>query len=391
MRINYPDMKIVATRIAIVVACMAFGWYMKGRLMPAGGMPGMGMGEVYVLAQNSEIKDVSTFESKISYIEAINEVSLQPQVTGTVEKVLFNEGSIVHEGDVLFEIDPEKYQAAYDLAKARLDSAHANLVKAERDYNRQVKLSDQKFASKATFDTSESAYLQAKAAVEEAQANLDLASIDLRNTQVTAPIGGKIGKAFVTKGNYVVASSVVLAKIVQINPVRISFSLTDKEFGTVQSKNYDKSDLSAIITLATGETVRERVVDVYTDNAINTNTATLSVFASVANEAHRLIPGNYVQTAITDNQPNPSVVVPQTALGYDKDGAYIYVVRIDPEKTKENDIHGIAEQRRVVLGNTVNGSEQAVLKGLNEGELVVVQGIVKIKNGSQIKVGVLTK
>lgn len=391
MRINYPDMKIVATRIAIVVACMAFGWYMKGRLMPAGGMPGMDMGEVYVLAQNSEIKDVSTFESKISYIEAINEVSLQPQVTGTVEKVLFNEGSIVHEGDVLFEIDPEKYQAAYDLAKARLDSAHANLVKAERDYNRQVKLSDQKFASKATFDTSESAYLQAKAAVEEAQANLDLASIDLRNTQVTAPIGGKIGKAFVTKGNYVVASSVVLAKIVQINPVRISFSLTDKEFGTVQSKNYDKSDLSAIITLATGETVRERVVDVYTDNAINTNTATLSVFASVANEAHRLIPGNYVQTAITDNQPNPSVVVPQTALGYDKDGAYIYVVRIDPEKTKENDIHGIAEQRRVVLGNTVNGSEQAVLKGLNEGELVVVQGIVKIKNGSQIKVGVLTK
>lgn len=391
MRINYPDMKIVATRIAIVVACMAFGWYMKGRLMPAGGMPGMGMGEVYVLAQNSEIKDVSTFESKISYIEAINEVSLQPQVTGTVEKVLFNEGSIVHEGDVLFEIDPEKYQAAYDLAKARLDSAHANLVKAERDYNRQVKLSDQKFASKATFDTSESAYLQAKAAVEEAQANLDLASIDLRNTQVTAPIGGKIGKAFVTKGNYVVASSVVLAKIVQINPVRISFSLTDKEFGTVQSKNYDKSDLSAIITLATGETVRERVVDVYTDNAINTNTATLSVFASVANEAHRLIPGNYVQTAITDNQPNPAVVVPQTALGYDKDGAYIYVVRIDQEKTKENDIHGIAEQRRVVLGNTVNGSEQAVLKGLNEGELVVVQGIVKIKNGSQIKVGVLTK
>ncbi len=391
MRINYPDMKIVATRIAIVVACMAFGWYMKGRLMPAGGMPGMGMGEVYVLAQNSEIKDVSTFESKISYIEAINEVSLQPQVTGTVEKVLFNEGSIVHEGDVLFEIDPEKYQAAYDLAKARLDSAHANLVKAERDYNRQVKLSDQKFASKATFDTSESAYLQAKAAVEEAQANLDLAAIDLRNTQVTAPIGGKIGKAFVTKGNYVVASSVVLAKIVQINPVRISFSLTDKEFGTVQSKNYDKSDLSAIITLATGETVRERVVDVYTDNAINTNTATLSVFASVANEAHRLIPGNYVQTAITDNQPNPAVVVPQTALGYDKDGAYIYVVRIDQEKTKENDIHGIAEQRRVVLGNTVNGSEQAVLKGLNEGELVVVQGIVKIKNGSQIKVGVLTK
>ncbi|MBO6281554.1 MAG: efflux RND transporter periplasmic adaptor subunit [Alphaproteobacteria bacterium] len=389
MKIKYPNMKKIALRIGIAVLCMAVGWYMKGRLMPGGGMPGMGMGEVYILAQNSEVKDVSTFENKISYIEAINEVSLLPQVTGTVVNVLFEEGSIVKEGDVLFEIDPEKYQAAYDLAKARLDSAHANLVKAERDYNRQVKLSDQKFASKATFDTSESAYLQAKAAVEEAQANLDVASIDLRYTKVTAPISGKIGKALVTKGNYVVASSVPLARIVQINPVRISFSLTDKEFAAIQTKNYNKSDLSAIVTLATGETIRERVVDIYTDNAINTNTASLSVYASVANEAHRLIPGNYVQSAITDNQPNPAVVIPQTAIGYDKDGAYIYVVRIDPEKSKENDIHGIAEQRRVVLGNTLNGSEQAILNGLSEGELVVVQGTVKIQNGSQVKVGVL--
>ena len=391
MKINYPDITKIALRIGIAVLCIAFGWYMKGRLMPAGGMQGRGTGEEYVLAQNSEIKDVSTFDNKISYIEAINEVSLLPQVTGTVVNVLFEEGSLVKEGDVLFEIDPEKYQAAYDLAKARLDSAQANLVKAERDYNRQVKLSDEKFASKATFDTSESAYLQAKAAVEEAQANLDVAAIDLRYTKVTAPIGGKIGKALVTKGNYVVASSVPLAKIVQINPVRISFSLTDKEFGTIQTKNYNKSDLSAVITLATGETIRERVVDIYTDNAINTNTATLSVYANVANEAHRLIPGNYVQSAITDNQPDPAVVIPQTAISYDKDGAYIYIARINAEKSKENDWHGIAEQRRVVLGNTVNGSEQAVLNGLNEGELVIVQGIVKIQNGSQIKIGILKK
>lgn len=391
MKINYPDMKIVAVRIGIVVACISFGWYMKGSLMPTGGMHGMGMGEVYILAKNSEIKDVTAIENKISYIEAINDVSLQPQVTGIVEKVLFEEGSIVKEGDVLFEIDSEKYQAAYDLAKARLDSAQANLVKAERDYNRQVKLSDQKFASKATFDMSESAYLQAKAAVEEAQANLDVASIDLRHTKVTAPIGGKIGKALVTKGNYVVASSVVLAKIVQINPIRISFSLTDKEYATIQNSSFNKNDLSALVTLPTGETIRERVVDIYTDNAINTNTASLSVYASVANEAHRLIPGNYVQSAITDNKPNPAVVIPQTAIGYDKDGAYIYVVRVDPEKSKENDIHGIAEQRRVVLGNTLNGSEQAILSGLAEGELVVVQGTVKIQNGSPIKVGILAK
>ena len=163
----------------------------------------------------------------------------------------------------MFEIDPSKYQAAFDLAQARLDSAQANLVKAERDYNRQVKLSDEKFASKATFDTTESTYLQAKAAVEEAKANLDLATIDLDNTQVRAPISGKIGKALVTKGNYVVSSQVVLAKIVQINPVRISFSMTDKEYATIKKHHTGDEDLTARITLANGDVITEKVVGTF--------------------------------------------------------------------------------------------------------------------------------
>ncbi len=388
MKINYPDLLNISKRIGIFVLCVAIGWYLKGRLSPAPNMMGMG-GEVYVVAQNTKEKDVLSMVDKISYIEAINEVNVLPQVTGTVEKVLFTEGSIVKEGDVLFEIDSVKYQAAYELAKAKLDSAQANLVKAERDYNRQVKLSNEKFASKATFDTSESAYLQAKAAVEEAHANLDVAKKDLDETKVTAPIGGKIGKALVTKGNYVVASSMVLAKIVQVDPVRISFSLTDKEVASLQQKDYADKDLQMHITLATGETITEDVVNKFIDNSVNTNTATITVYADVANKAGRLIPGNYVQTAITDNEPDLRVVVPQTAINYDKDGAYVYVAKINQEASKENDWHGMAEQRRVVLGDVVNGIEQVVLSGLDKDEKIIVQGTVKIQNGSPIKVGIL--
>ena len=261
MKINYPDLKEVSKRIALFVLCVAIGWYLKGRLSPAPNMMGMG-GEVYVLAQKAVNDDISAFNNKISYIEAINEVNVLPQVTGTIEKVLFKEGSLVQEGDVLFEIDPVKYQAAYERAKARLDSAKANLVKAERDYNRQVKLSNEKFASKATFDTSESAFLQAQAAVEEATANLDMAKKDLDETKVTAPITGKIGKALVTKGNYVVASNVHLAKIVQVNPMRISFSLTDKEVASLQKKDLNDKNLKMHITLATGEVISEKVVEI---------------------------------------------------------------------------------------------------------------------------------
>jgi len=391
MKINYPNIKEISKRIVLFILCVSIGWYLKGRLSPSGQMPGFGMGETYILASKAQNKEISTFNNKISYIEAINEVSILPQVTGTIEKILFEEGSIVKEGDVLFEIDPSKYQAAYDLAKAKLDSAKANLVKAERDYERQVKLSDEKFASKATFDSSESAYLQAKAAVEEAKANLDVAAIDLDNTKVIAPISGKIGKAFIKKGNYVVASSAALAKIVQINPIRISFSLTDKEMAKVQTMRDDLKDLTAQIILPTGEVISEKVVGTFSDNAINSSTATMSVYADVANEARRLIPGNYVQSAISNNKPVYSVVVPQSAINYDNDGAYIYIAKVDTAKSQENDLHGIAEQRRIVLGEKIIGSDQAVISGLKEGELVVIQGNVKIQNNSQIKIGVVEK
>ena len=391
MKINYPNLTEVSKKILLFALCVAIGWYMKGRLSPSGQQMGYGMGEVYILAQKAQTKDISSFNNKISYIEAINEVNLLPQVTGTIENILFEEGSLVKEGDVLFEIDPSKYQAAFDLAKAKLDSAQANLVKAERDYERQVKLSNEKFASKATFDMSESAYLQAKAAVEEAKANLDVASIDLDNTKVVAPISGKVGKALVTKGNYVVASNVILAKIVQISPIRISFSLTDKEMAKVQNMKKSLEDLTAQITLPTGEVIREKVVDTFSDNAINASTATMSVYADVANETNRLIPGNYVQSAISNNKPVHSIVVPQSALNYDKDGVYIYIAKVNNDKSQENDLHGIAEQRRIVLGDTVIGSDQAVISGLKEGELVVIQGNVKIQNNSQIKIGIVEK
>lgn len=389
MKISSPNIKGAVYRIIILVICVSLGWYLKGRLSPTTGMGGYGMRETYILAQKAQNKDITSAHSKISYVESINEVSLLPKVTGTLENVLFEEGSMVQEGDVLFEIDPSKYQAAYDLAKASLDSAKANLVKAERDYNRQVKLSSEKFASKATFDTSESAYLQAKAAVEQAKAQLDVATIDLGNTKVKAPISGKIGKALVTKGNYVVESQQVLAKIVQVSPMRISFSLTDKEVTSLQKENYTKQDMIARITLATGDVIDEHVVDAFFDNAVNPSTATISVFTDVANENGLLIPGNYVQTAILTGNTQFGVVIPKAAINYDQDGAFVYIAKIDAEKSQENDLHGIAEQRRIVLGNSINETEQAVESGLKDGEMVIVQGNVKIQNNSPIKIGIL--
>lgn len=138
-------------------------------------MGGMGAGEPYVLVQKLETRNISPATSYIGHVEAIKSVNLKPQVTGYVEKVLFQEGSLVNEGDILFIIEQKRYIANVELRQAELASAKANLVRAERDYKRQKSLSSQNYASKATLDTSESNYLQAKAAVAQAEANLDLA------------------------------------------------------------------------------------------------------------------------------------------------------------------------------------------------------------------------
>ena len=263
------------------------------------------------------------------------------------------------------------------------------MVKAERDYNRQQKLSDQKFASKATFDTAQSAYLQAKAAVEEAKARLDVATLDLDYTKVKAPISGKIGKALVTEGNYVVASSQPLAKIVQVNPMRISFSLTDKEAVEVAEAKYEPENLRARITLPTAKVIDEEVVNVFIDNKVNAATATVAVYIDVDNSDGLLIPGNYVQTAVITGKTKQAVTIPQTAINYDQQGAFVYVVKVNKEKSSDTEIHGTAEQRRVELGDVVNDSEQAVLSGLKDKELIIVQGSVKLQNNSPVKVGII--
>lgn len=389
MKINYPDLKQLSKKIIIFLLCVSIGWYLKGRLSPSAGMAGFGQGETYVLVQKSKLQDVTSVDNKISYVEAINEADILPKVTGTIEKVLFKEGSVVNQGDILFEIDSAKYKAAYDLSKARLDSAKANLVKAERDYNRQVKLSDEKFASKATFDLSESVYLQAKAAVEEAEANLNIAKLDLDYTKVRAPISGKIGKALVSLGNYVVASSKPLAKIVQINPMRITFSLTDKEAAMVRKAKYSTDEISARITMPTGDVINEKIVNAFFDNMVNPSTATVSVYIDVANENDLLVQGGYVQTAVITGKPVYAVVINQAAINYDKNGAFVYVAKIDEQKSSAYELHGTAEQRRVVLGDVAGETGQVVSSGLSEDEMVVVQGNVKIQNGSAIKIGMV--
>ena len=324
---------------------------------------------------NHKTRNIAPKKTFIGHVEAIKSVNLMPQITGYVEKVLFEEGSFVNEGDILFVIEQERYLANVSLREAELASAKANLVRAERDYKRQSSLSKQNYASKATLDTAESTYLQAKAEVAQAQANLDLAKIDLGYTEIKAPISGRIGKALVTEGNYVSSATQTLARIVQTDPIRVAFSVTDKDMLNMR-QTYDGkgAQLQTELVLSNGTVLVNHLQSRFTDNEVNTDTATIAVYAEYSNDKGLLIPGNYVDIRIGDKKEQMALLVPQAALAQDEHGNYVMIV------TEDN----IAEQRRVTLGDVIE-DQQVVLDGLSADDKVIVQGLQKVREGQPVK------
>ncbi len=370
--------RTILRNLAIFLMCGAAGWYLKGRLTPQANMMAMmGGGTPYVVTDKAVEENVAPRKDFIGHVEAIKSVDLRPQITGYVEKVLFKEGSFVQEGDVLFIIEQQRYMANLSLAEADLAKAKANLVKVEKDYKRQISLNKQKYASEAAVDAARNNLASAQAAVKQAQANLDLAKINVGYTTIKAPISGYIGKALVTEGNYVTASSQTLARIVQTNPIRIVYSVNDKDFVDVRQHAGDgqaNAFMDSEIILPNGEKISLKPQSRFADNEVNTDTATIAVYDEYDNSKRLLTPGNYVQVLLSTSDPIDAVVIPQTAIAQDAQGNYVVVVGED----------NIAEQRRVVLGD-VAGDKQIVKQGLKAGENVVVQGINKVQNGQQVK------
>ena len=378
MKLGKVSNRKILRQTAILLLCVGAGWFLKSRLTPQMPMMGAGGGAPYVLVQKVQQQNISPKRSYIGHVEAIKSVDLRPQITGYVEKVLFQEGSLVNEGDILFVIEQKRYMATVELREAELDSAKANLVRAERDYKRQKSLSSQNYASKATLDTSESNYLQAKAAVAQAEANLELAKIDMGYTEIKAPITGYIGKALVTEGNYVNSTTQNLARIVQVDPIRVAFSVADKDFLNMREQRMSQGSdsIKTEIVLPNGKVLVNHLKSRFNDNEINSDTATIAVYAEYNNKDNLLIPGNYVDIRLGNKEDKMAILVPQASVAQDKHGNYVMVVGND----------NIAYERRVVMGDTLE-DKQIVLDGLKADERVIIQGLQKVSNGQKVQVG----
>ena len=218
--------KLIAVCGIVIVSGLA-GWFIhgmfggKGGGMPArmGGRPPMPPAAVVV--QVLKEQSLQPVDEYIAQVEPIQQVTIRPQIAGTIEAVCFKEGDLVKEGDLLFTIEPDSYQATADAAAAELD-------RAQKLYDR-MKSADARSISKSDLETAESNLLRA-------QANFKVAQVSLNYTKIKAPISGRIGAAKITKGNYVAPVSSVLASIVQIDPIRVVFSVTDRIYLTLRQQ-----------------------------------------------------------------------------------------------------------------------------------------------------------
>ncbi len=335
-----------------------------------------GGGDVYVVTGKPVPKDIRPYQTFIAFVEPINEVNLKPQVSGTIDDVLFENGAYVKAGDALFIIDKRKYEANVQSAQADLDKANAYVVQIQNDYKRQLKLYKDKFLPKAELEVVESNLAQAKAGVSQAEANLKLAQLDLEYATVTAPISGFIGKALVTKGNYVDTNSATLARIVQTNPVRIAFSVTDKERLKKLNTGSGMTDhaFSMNMILSDGREIRYTPNKVFSDNETNTDTATISVYVEYQNENHLLLPGNVISVQVSDNTEKPAILVPQSAVLQDSNGKYVM---------KMNDAN-IAVQQYIETTEMIDNMA-IIEKGLTAEDTIILAGGQKVTSGQSVK------
>ncbi len=303
-------------------------------------------------------------------------VNVVPQVSGEILEVCFNNGALVKEGDILYKLDSAKYEAAYRNAQSKVAESKANAAYAELSYERHQRLLGTRAVSEDAVDNALSLRDASRAAYAAAEAALVVAKEDLDHCIIKAPISGKIGTTAMTRGNYAKAGGESLVSIVQISPIRVGFSISNRRFldyfGGMSRRL--GAEAEATLFLANGEPFGQIGQFDYVDNTANELTDTIEVFFQYTNDVGLLRPGGVVTVAMESKIGAMRPAVPPAAILQDVQGAYVWVVNAENQ----------AERRSIARGDLTE-AWVFVEKGLRAGERIVAEGAHKVKRGMTIE------
>lgn len=324
-------------------------------------------------------KPVQIWKEFSARLTAVDFVEIRPQVSGLIEQVHFTDGQVVNQGDLLYTIDQRPYQAAVAQAKADLNAAYSDNTYAKKELERAEELIKTGALSRQVYDQRTNAVKSAASQIAAAAARVKSAEVDLDNSQIKAPITGRISRSEITQGNLVNAGSApLLTTIVSDKEIYADFELDEQTY-----LKYIRNNKSATVEAEQSVPVRMQLANddkwyegqiKSFDNRINSSSGTIRARSIFANDDSALLPGMFTRVQVGSPSDENRITISEKAIGTDQNRKFVYVVGND----------GTAQYRAVQLGDSVGG-ERIVLSGLEPGEKVIIDGLMKVRPGAKVQ------
>lgn len=381
--------RLIAIGVVVaLVAVSALGWWLArkdtggtqdsgpGMFGPGGGGRRFGPATTVGVAA-AQIADVPVTIEALGTVLPTATVTVRPQVSGTIQQVLFREGQMVNAGDPLVIIDPRSYEAARLQAEGNLKRDQASLEAARLTLKRYQVLQGQDSIAGQDVDTQAATVKQLEGTVLADQAALDTARLNLTFTRITSPVRGRVGLRVVDVGNYLAAGDTNgVVVVTELDPIDVEFSLPqDQVPAVVQRTVRDKAQLPVTALDRTRTTELARGTFQALDNQINTSTGTVKAKARFANKDGALFPNQFVNVRLLLNTAQNAVVIPVGAVRSGASGSFVYVL---------NRADSTVKMRPVKTGAS-SGDQVAITEGLAAGEEVISEGGDRLTDGARVQ------
>ena len=364
--VRLPALRYVAAPAAVLLAAIVLAGCGSQAATPPAGPPPAEVSIAPVVSRN-----VRAWDEFTGRVAAVESVDLRARVSGYIQRVTFQEGQEVRQGDLLFVIDQRPYQAELAHAQAALERARSEAQLAQAQDQRARKLIETNVISREAYEARTAASAQGNAAVRGAEAALASARLNLQFTEVRAPISGRAGRALVTTGNLAQADVTVLTTLVSLDPVHVYFEGDEQTYlrynALARAGKREASNNPVRVALSNEQGFPHLGYVDFIDNRVDSNTGTIRARAVLANPERVFTPGLFARVQVEGSAEFAALLIDEKAVLTDQDRKYVYVVGADH----------LAQRRDVTLGREVDGL-RVVTTGLTATDQVVVDGVQKI-------------